>query len=611
MSADPHPPLQRDNLTLATLFGAPEEMAAEVGGRMVVSFGEPPSGLPPERLLRADQGGNPVEAVAGLDPGRLVNGLAFAFGPGWRATDLETIREAQRRLLYSFYNYVYCPAISPINPDPYGVRGEQDQLPELVRMISVLENTPYLLRYPVVDKLAALKLGLPVLVLLPGPSLPELAPHLPELARRCLVVCVSRAVAWCLEQGVEPDFVVQLDTFLVQQHIYAHIPPLPRTTLVPISIAPIRRYGHKFRGCFFMDSFNQGVLPNPHRLRESHLSSLLACLGLAECLHAPRAFLVGADLSMPAEAETYFHSGGGWTGADAAGEDGPLVVDSDRFIMTDAAGNRVHTLLRYLATAQEAADFARDIEASAGTRFFNLSGRGILPARWYPAATTDEVMALPELDREGFLSRVDKGLGQSEPVNLIKYKVELLKTLDIAREAETFLFHCLRTGQVEEAFRHPLARFMLRERDYFLYRKKERDEDKDRGVLLDAALRLVRVWARQLTRAKGFVQARMLLGRGRDLNVLCLPGEEELIARRLDRLMPGGALAFVHLGHHVESGPAGQAREVSFFNFRGWLEQRDLVLVSQAMRREFDYFFDVRPEDKLLVLERILDDPEA
>ena len=590
------------NEAVKTVFGSPEELAAHLDGRLVIAFGEPPGGAPPEVLHQADADADPVAAAADLDPKRMVKGLLFTFGPGWEATDLAVIQAAQRRILHSYYRYAFFPSMSPNTPDPYGVRPEQDQVPELVRMISTLRNIPYLLRYPVADKLNDLKLGLPALLLLPGPSLKEFGPRLPELARHCLVVCVSRSLAWCLEQGVEPDFVVQLDTYLVQQHIYADIPHLPRTTLVPISIAPVHRYAHKFRGCFFMDSFNTGVLPNPFRLRENHVSSLMACLGLAECLHAPEAFLVGADLSMPRSGEAYFCSDEGWEAAQSAEADGPLEVNGIRFELNDAAGNRVHTLLRYLATAEEAGFFARDILASTGTRFRNLAGRGILSSRWYATADPDEISASPLLDREAFLARLDKGLARGEDINLIKYKVELLKSLEVARETEVYLRHCLQTGQVEEAYRHPLARFMRRERDLFI--------GGDDAHRLPAALRLVRVWERELSRAKGYVQARMLLGRGKEVAVLCMPGEEDLAARRLGKLFPEGGLVFLNLTHHAEPGRAEPGKAVALNRFEAWLEARDLVLVSEAVRREYGYFFQVRGGDKIIVLDRLLDDPD-
>ena len=59
---------------------------------------------------------------------------------------------------------------------------------------------------------------------------------------------------------------------------------MPHTTLVALSISPVFGYADKFKGMLFMDSFDPGALKNPYRLRENGLSTLMACMGFAECL---------------------------------------------------------------------------------------------------------------------------------------------------------------------------------------------------------------------------------------------------------------------------------------------------------------------------------------
>ncbi len=54
-----------------------------------------------------------------------------------------------------------------------------------------------------------------------------------------------------------------------------------------------------------MDSFNMNLLPNPARLRESYVSTLTACLGLAEALWAPEAYVAGVDLSFAGDAASH------------------------------------------------------------------------------------------------------------------------------------------------------------------------------------------------------------------------------------------------------------------------------------------------------------------
>ena len=53
--------------------------------------------------------------------------------------------------------------------------------------------------------------ALPFTVLAAGPSLRRLAPYLAEMKRRSVLVATDTAVRLCLEQGVEPDFIVIMD----------------------------------------------------------------------------------------------------------------------------------------------------------------------------------------------------------------------------------------------------------------------------------------------------------------------------------------------------------------------------------------------------------------
>ncbi|MDR0657240.1 MAG: DUF115 domain-containing protein [Treponema sp.] len=53
--------------------------------------------------------------------------------------------------------------------------------------------------------------GLPVLLAAAGPGLDRIAPLLPAMARRCLVVAVDTSLRFCLKNGVEPDFAVVVD----------------------------------------------------------------------------------------------------------------------------------------------------------------------------------------------------------------------------------------------------------------------------------------------------------------------------------------------------------------------------------------------------------------
>ncbi len=53
--------------------------------------------------------------------------------------------------------------------------------------------------------------SLPACVIAAGPTLDELLPHLQEIKKRCIVICVDTALRACLSVGVEPHFILLVD----------------------------------------------------------------------------------------------------------------------------------------------------------------------------------------------------------------------------------------------------------------------------------------------------------------------------------------------------------------------------------------------------------------
>jgi hypothetical protein len=62
-----------------------------------------------------------------------------------------------------------------------------------------------------VHKFAGKAQGLSACVFAAGPSLEQLLPLLPEIKKRCILICVDTALRSCLRAGVEPDFIVLAD----------------------------------------------------------------------------------------------------------------------------------------------------------------------------------------------------------------------------------------------------------------------------------------------------------------------------------------------------------------------------------------------------------------
>ncbi|MGA2479716.1 MAG: 6-hydroxymethylpterin diphosphokinase MptE-like protein, partial [Spirochaetia bacterium] len=76
---------------------------------------------------------------------------------------------------------------------------------------NLTHNLRRFLSCPGVARLQGVFEGIPALVVAGGPSFDEIAPRLPALAKRLLVVCVNTSLGPCLAAGVQPDFAVVVD----------------------------------------------------------------------------------------------------------------------------------------------------------------------------------------------------------------------------------------------------------------------------------------------------------------------------------------------------------------------------------------------------------------
>ena len=72
----------------------------------------------------------------------------------------------------------------------------------------------------------------PSIILAAGPSLSDILPHLSELKKRAILICVDTALRACLATGVEPDFIVITDP---QYWAYKHIAGLKAPSSVLIA----------------------------------------------------------------------------------------------------------------------------------------------------------------------------------------------------------------------------------------------------------------------------------------------------------------------------------------------------------------------------------------
>ncbi|WP_243439148.1 6-hydroxymethylpterin diphosphokinase MptE-like protein [Fundidesulfovibrio soli] len=563
------------------------------GDRSLVVFlgTAPDKAVPRERRLWFPSANEAAfEAVRGLDPGLLRHGVTLVVGaeaydrhPAW-------VDAVQKNLAWRYLKYVYLPQTSPSVPDELGVRAREDAPALLYREIALARNHPLHLRWPLCRALEG-KGGAPLAWLFPSPSLPLVLPALEELKRTCLIGCISLSLGFCLENGVEPDFVLQLDTDFRYPHLLRPGRKLKNTWLVSLSGANISDSAGDYAGVFFMEAFNTTLLPDPYRLRESWTGCAIACLGLAECLGAPDVFLAGVDHSWPGEAsaELYYTPGAKeQTPSQDDHPEAPLVcshrLDADLletnavFPMADVNGRKVWTRFNYFGIAAELEDVARQIGRERGMRFHRLSDTGILDAAVFLPGGLQALAALPDLDREALRERIASAARAVPPVRAAELAQALGERLRDVETAASLAREAEERGQPVPELAG-LAQSLRRtgELDRYFHLETE-------SAMLAGLADTLRAWAEALRRALGVALAHARIQAGEPLPVLGLPGDAEACAQALAALYPTGRFAPV-----AAQVPFKGPSDSGIHGLYGLLEGAGVVVVSEALEREFGY----------------------
>jgi hypothetical protein len=578
-------------------FTAVIDTVPAVSGQFVVCLGRPrelPDLTPESLLVEAEIGPESLARLSQIDPRRMRHGLVIVTCREQYARHPRLVLQAQKLLLFLFTKFVRIPSESSRVPDPMAMR-PPDTPPEYLHLLNIYHNTPFHLRSCLVDKLRDERVGLPCLLLLPGPSLAGLKDRLREFARRYLIVTISRVLPFLRQAGLAPDVLVQLDTVPLQAHFHHPNDHFPRSILLALSLAPIRAFAPRFRQLFFIDSFDPSALPNPSRIRESWLSSLIACLGCAEALQAPKVLLAGADLRLAGH--NVYHEEVDPAALDtAASHDAPLTSQANRLILADAQGRLAETTVQYLATAAEAELCAREIQAEQGTTFRNLSSWSLLDPEVYAPMTVEEALEDPELDRESFLAKADAAAGQTERINLRSLRAKYSRALADAKRGMDLLT-CLRTDLPQTLSRHPYYRYVAANVPWFRPSGEtglERLAVSLAGELL-AATRF----------ARNMVSLHLQGSTGKAVAVLCT-GEEEAKAReRLGRLWPDWSWRCLGIRMPGTGRPEPSAGCLELGALHDWLQFQEVVVVAPEFAGEYQYAMSLVQGDNCIALETL------
>ncbi|MEF2144748.1 MAG: 6-hydroxymethylpterin diphosphokinase MptE-like protein [Desulfovibrionaceae bacterium] len=496
-------------------------------------------------------------------------------------------KHALARMYLTFFNR------RPLRDVPKTLSAIMGGIKDPSRNISQLRNYPWLLRYPLVDKLASARLGLPALLLLAGPSLNRILPRLPELAQRCLVICIARSLKPCLDAGVEPDFVVQYDTNMEQRQFYAGVPQLPNTGLVTLSSAHIHPYAELFRGVFFRGSFNRAFMPNPYTLRDGVEGSLIACLGLAEALGAPQTYLAGADLSWPMDGNCYTAGEEPATDAPDAAQDVRVhTLDGMKVRLGRRDGKIVFSTACFVASAVKAGQTAAEIASSGNAAFHTLSEATLLPEDVFPLTAIEDVLGLPAVDRAEVRAKMDLALNAREHIELMGLFAFLKdREQGLSGYRDMFTLRSLEQEARKKLPNDPMVRILGNMRGACWYHKLNDP--------LVSANRLMAAWKQAFAEAAKFVLAHVMAAKGAPLTLLCAPEEEAELRSRLARLIPGCVLDLrqpVRLGH--DRGEGG----FDDYDLPLLLDDAHLLLVSPRLMRCYAHFWELAPDDKVVDL---------
>lgn len=145
--------------------------------------------------------------------------------------------------------------------------------------------------------------NIPAVVLAAGPSLEDVLPHLAEIKKRSIVICVDTALRSCLRVHVEPDFIVLVDPqYWAAQHLAGL--KSPSSVLITESAAYPSVLHFECRKIVLCSSFFplgkyfEQILGEKGKL-EAGGSVATSAWDFARLIGAPEVYVAGLDLGYP------------------------------------------------------------------------------------------------------------------------------------------------------------------------------------------------------------------------------------------------------------------------------------------------------------------------
>lgn len=497
------------------------------------------------------------------------NGIHFVISSESLINNKSQIEEVQKWVLHVYYKYFLYPSSSPEIPDYQLVRKEP--LFDILHHIRLAENIPLYLSHPLADKILLLGRNLPAFLLLPGPSIKKYSQHLQAIKNRFVLITLARCLELCYQKNAIPDFVLQLDCNSLQGIMFPEHIDFSNTTLITLSVAPIYGIAQRFKNCFFIDSFNLDIHPNPFRIRESWLSSLLPCLGLIETLGCSDVVLAGADLSFT-EASGVYHSDSCQQTDQYQHCEQPYLDSKKRYIkMKDRQGAECLTTFPYFAMAGEAEQFMRIIHQKNGTRFYILEDKGILSSKVASGISVDHLLDRPVLIKSDFESSLQRA--DTPPINnihLIKLKASLLQQLHSVSKQQT-LFAQTNPENFNDLQDHPFIKSVQK------FSKSNRLPMLTQQQCFFTVLEMLRHWEKSIKRGLAWIHLAISIQNGKEVCILALINEKDALQKHIYKNYNGINFKIYYF---TEKNHEYNPSEVTWKEFIKWISKKSYIIAT-------------------------------
>lgn len=537
-----------------------------------------------------------LQAVFSIPTQAFADGIVMVISTRTYQRDRKAIDAIQQSLAHFYCKHVEFPKRQSTIPDTHSVTEEVNI--NIVLEINKLRNMEFFVRSPLCDKLQAARIRQPVFIAMPGPSLTSLAPKLAEIGRKCLTICVPKTLGVFLDNGVEPDFVVLLDTDERMQCFFPRRRRFPNTYLVPLSLAAISEYANNFRGIFFMDSFDPSVLKNDFRLRESWLSGFTACFGLAEALGAPHVFIAGADHSWKDWEPQYAEQTIDTTPPPSPRpypEDTPAMVVSssskkDGFPMADVQGNEVHSCFHYFATSVESKVFADAIRNTNTTHFHNLSQSGILDPSLFELNGWAALDELPSVERRKFRFKADVALSIREEIDTTNYTKTLKGLIESLCSQRAQMIQGIIRNDIEAFQSNPLIASLKQRMDEMKAPYFPTLNEQVRAMHAQYS----RQWLLASLTARAWLHVYAANKAGNTVDILCLEHEADEALSRLKTLFPDlrPKLHSIWSEAYIPAPTRDDITPLQYNHTYLWFREQTAVLVTRGAYDQYDFLLE-------------------